>query len=129
MHEAFSHLVDIFIGEALHGKNVNNSKFRFVHFYIIFWPKKPNLTVFSTIKDIVSEMHEAFSHLVDILVAGEFLLQKCKKNQNQNFFPFSSYFCQKSNFIQKLCYSVWSFKASCNRKIITQGKDYHSIKA
>ena len=47
MHEAFSHLVDIFIGEALHGKNVNNSKFKFVHFYIIFWPKKPYFTVFS----------------------------------------------------------------------------------
>ena len=72
MHEAFSHLVDIFIGEALHGKNVNNSKFKFVHFYIIFWPKKPYFTVFSmyiwTSKHIDAEMHEVFSHLVDIFI-------------------------------------------------------------
>ena len=32
---------------------------------------KPYFTVFSTSKHIVAEMHEAFAHLVNILVVGE----------------------------------------------------------
>ena len=38
MHEAFAHLVDIFIEEALYGKKVNKTKLKFVHFYVIFLP-------------------------------------------------------------------------------------------
>ena len=54
---------------------------------------KPYFTVFSTSKHIVAEMHEAFSHLVDILVADAFPLQKCKQFRIQicSFLHQSSY--------------------------------------
>ena len=49
MHEAFVHLVDIFIGEALHGKNVNNSKFIFFCLFIcIFLRLKSNFISYYT---------------------------------------------------------------------------------
>jgi hypothetical protein len=92
------------------------------------WSEIPFVLV-STLKHIVAEMHEAFAHLVDILVAGEFPLQKNQYSEFK-FLPFFIIILPKIKLHSKeLSYSIWTFTASCDRKIITQGNDYHSIKA